>query len=136
MRPFDFVYRPMIEFIVSGLRSGIRSRSVQVVFVLGLALVLVAYLAASFSPRQPRTVALDVGFSGARFSLILLSLFWVQDLVSREIDRKIILQSLSYPVSRAAFLSAAISRYLAFVPGCRNSGAVPVAGGCAFQSQL
>lgn len=100
----------MIEFIVSGLRSGIRSRSVQVVFVLGLALVLVAYLAASFSPRQPRTVALDVGFSGARFSLILLSLFWVQDLVSREIDRKIILQSLSYPVSRAAFL---FGRYFA-----------------------
>lgn len=100
----------MIEFIISGLRSGIRGRSVQIVFVLGLALVAVAYLAASFSPRQPRTVALDVGFSGARFTLILLSLFWVQDLVSREIDRKIILQSLSYPVSRAAFL---FGRYFA-----------------------
>lgn len=100
----------MIEFVVSGLRSGIRGRSVQIVFVLGLALVAVAYLAASFSPRQPRTVALDVGFSGARFTLILLSLFWVQDLVSREIDRKIILQSLSYPVSRAAFL---FGRYFA-----------------------
>ncbi|KAF0166936.1 MAG: hypothetical protein FD157_98 [Rhodocyclaceae bacterium] len=100
----------MTEFIVSGLRSGIRGRSVQIVFVLGLALVAVAYLAAGFSPRHPRTVALDIGFSGARFTLILLSLFWVQDLVTREIDRKIILQSLSYPVSRAAFL---FGRYLA-----------------------
>lgn len=94
----------MIEFMVSGLRSGLRGRSVQIVFLLGLALVGVAYLAASFSPRHPRTVALDVGLSGARFTLILLCLFWVQDLVAREIDRKIILQSLSFPVSRVAFL--------------------------------
>lgn len=100
----------MIEFILSGLRSGIRGRSVQGAFVLGLALIAVAYLAAGFSPRQPRTVALDVGFSGVRFTLILLSLFWVQDLVTREIDRKIILHSLSLPVSRGAFL---FGRYLA-----------------------
>jgi ABC-type transport system involved in multi-copper enzyme maturation permease subunit len=100
----------LIEFILSGLRSGIRGRSVQGVFVLGLALIAVAYLAAGFSPRQPRTVALDVGFSGVRFTLILLSLFWVQDLVTREIDRKIILHSLSLPVSRGAFL---FGRYLA-----------------------
>lgn len=100
----------MIEFIVSGLRSGFRARTVQTVFVLGLALVAIAYLAASFSPRHPRTVAMDVGFSGTRFTLILLSLFWIQDLVSREIDRKIILQSLSFPVSRAAFL---FGRYFA-----------------------
>lgn len=100
----------MFEFIVSGLRSGIRGRSVQIVFALGLALVAVAYLSASFSPRHPRTVALDIGFSGMRFTLILLSLFWVQDLVAREIDRKIILQSLSFPVSRAAFL---LGRYFA-----------------------
>lgn len=100
----------MIEFIVSGLRSGIRGRSVQIVFVLGLVLVAVAYLSAGFSPRHPRTVALDIGFSGARFTLILLTLFWVQDLVAREIDRKIILQSLSFPVSRGAFL---LGRYLA-----------------------
>lgn len=100
----------MIEFIVSGLRSGIRARTVQIVFFLGLALVAVAYLAASFSPRHPRTVAMDVGFSGTRFTLILLSLFWIQDLVTREIDRKIILQSLSFPVARASFL---FGRYFA-----------------------
>ena len=102
----------MKEFIVSGLRSGIRGRSVQGVFLLGLVLVVVAYLAAGFSPRQPRTVALDVGFSGVRFTLVLLSLFWVQDLVTREIDRKIILHSLSLPVSRAAFL---FGRYFAIL---------------------
>jgi len=103
-------YQLMIEFVVSGLRSGLRARTVQIVFCLGLVLIGVAYLAASFSPRHPRTVALDVGFSGARFTLILLSLFWIQDLVTREIDRKIILQSLSFPVSRITFLCG---RYIA-----------------------
>lgn len=82
----------------------------QGAFVLGLALIAVAYLSAGFSPRQPRTVALDIGYSGVRFTLILLSLFWVQDLVTREIDRKIILHSLSLPVSRGAFL---FGRYFA-----------------------
>jgi Cu-processing system permease protein len=100
----------LIEFFISGLRSGIRGRSVQGAFILGLVLIVVAYLAASFSPRQPRTVALDIGFSGIRFTLVLLSLFWVQDLVTREIDRKIILHSLSLPVSRGSFL---FGRYLA-----------------------
>jgi hypothetical protein len=48
----------------------------------------VAYLSASFSPRQPQTVALDVGLSGLRFSLVLFALFWVQELVGREIESR------------------------------------------------
>jgi Cu-processing system permease protein len=100
----------MYEFFVSGLRSGLRGRSFQAVFLIGLALICVAYLSGNFSPRQPRTVALDVGFSGMRFTLILLALFWVQELVAREIDRKTVLFSLAYPVSRAAFI---LGRYAA-----------------------
>ncbi len=107
---YRFSDHSVIEFVISGLRSGIRGRSVHGAFVLGLALIAVAYLAAGFSPRQPRTVALDVGFSGIRFTLVLLTLFWVQDLVTREIDRKIILHSLSLPVSRGQFL---FGRYVA-----------------------
>ncbi|MBK7018010.1 MAG: ABC transporter permease [Sulfuritalea sp.] len=51
-----------------------------------------------------------MGFSGIRFTLVLPTLFWVQDLVTREIDRKIILHSLSLPVSRGQFL---FGRYVA-----------------------
>lgn len=72
-------------------------------------LVGVAYLSASFSPRQPKTVALDVGLSGMRFSLVLFALFWVQELVGREIERRTVMYALSYPVSRAAYI---IGRYL------------------------
>jgi len=98
----------MWQFCVSTLRSGLRSRSVQAILVLGLLLVGVAYLASSFSPRHPRTTALDVGFSGMRFSLVLLALFWVQELVGREIERRTIVYALTYPVSRGAYV---VGRY-------------------------
>ena len=100
----------MFEFALAGLRSGIRGRSFQAVFFLGLALIGIAYLSGYFSPRQPRTVALDVGLSGFRFSLVLLNLFWIQELVAREIDRRTVLFSLAYPVPRGAFL---LGRFLA-----------------------
>lgn len=100
------------EFLSSGIRSGVRGRSIQVTFVLGLVMIAFAYLSANFSPRQPHTIALDVGFSVVRFTLVLLALFWVQELLTREIDRKVILHSLALPVSRASYL---IGRYLSVV---------------------
>lgn len=102
----------MWPFLVSAWRAGLRSRSIQGVLVLGVLLVGVAYLSASFSPRQPRTVALDVGLSGLRVSLILFALFWVQELVGREIERRTVLFSLTYPVARGNYV---IGRYLGVV---------------------
>lgn len=102
----------MFEFALSGLRSGLRGRSFHAVFLLGVLTIGIAYLSGFFSPRQPQTVALDVGFSGLRFSLVLLNLFWVQELVAREIDRRIILFSLAYPVSRGAFLAGRFAAVL------------------------
>lgn len=100
----------MMSFLISALRAGLRSRSIQAVLVLGVLLVGVAFLSAAFSPRQPRTVALDVGLSGIRFSLILFALFWVQELVGQEIQRRTVLFALTYPVPRGRYL---IGRYLA-----------------------
>ena len=99
----------MWPFLVSAWRAGLRSRSIQAVLALGVLLVGVAYLSASFSPRQPRTVALDVGLTGLRVSLILFALFWVQELVGREIDRRTVLFSLTYPVARGNYV---VGRYL------------------------
>ena len=99
----------MWPFLVSAWRAGLRSRSIQGVLALGVLLVGVAYLSASFSPRQPRTVALDVGLSGLRVSLILFALFWVQELVGREIERRTVLFSLTYPVARGNYV---VGRYL------------------------
>ena len=99
----------MWQFCLSAWRSGFRSRSVHAILLLGVLLVGVAYLSASFSPRQPKTVALDVGLSGMRFSLVLFALFWVQELVGREVERRTVLYALSYPVSRGAYI---VGRYL------------------------
>lgn len=102
----------MISFFLSAWRSGLRSRSIQAVLVLGVLLVGVAFLSASFSPRQPKTVAMDVGFSGVRFSLVLFSLFWVQELVGNEIQRRTVLYALTYPSPRGHYL---VGRYVAVV---------------------
>lgn len=93
-----------------------RGRSFQAVFVFGLLLIGVAYLSANFSPRHPRTVALDIGFSGIRFTLILLNLFWIQELLAKEIERKTILHSFAYPLARSGFV---LGRYFSVLAlGC------------------
>ena len=99
----------MWQFVLSSWRSGLRSKTFLGVFILGVALVGVAFLSASFSPRQPQTVALDVGLSGLRFSLVLFAIVLVQELVGREIDRRAVILTLSYPVPRSAYL---MGRYL------------------------
>ena len=94
----------MLQFFLSSWRAGFRSRSFLAVFLLGIALVGVAYLSASFSPRQPSTVALDVGLSGFRFCLVLFAITLVQDLASREVERRSFVLTLSYPVHGASYL--------------------------------
>ena len=100
----------MKAYFVSAWYSGLRSRSFHAVFVLGLIVIAGAYLAALFSPRQPETVALDVGLSGMRFVLILLALYWVQDLVGKEIERRTSIIYLAYPLPRAHYV---LGRYTA-----------------------
>lgn len=94
----------MGQFFVSSWRAGFRNRVFFGVFLLGVVLVAVAFLSASFSPRQPKTVALDIGFSGLRISLVLFAISLVQELVSKEIERRTIVLSLSYPVRRVDFV--------------------------------
>ena len=131
----------MWSFCLSSWRAGLRSRSIQAILILGLALVGVAFLAASFSPRQPKTVALDVGFSGLRFSLVLLALFWVQELVGREIERRTVLFSLAYPVPRSEYILGkflGITGLLAIASlflGALLWGTVPLAGPADYQQR-
>jgi Cu-processing system permease protein len=99
----------MFEFLKSAVLLGLRGRAVLSIVVLGFSLLGASYVAADFSPRQPQAVALDVGLSFLRFSLVLLAISWIQDLVGKEFERKTVLFSFAYPTGRHAYI---VGRYM------------------------
>ena len=94
----------MIQFFFTSWRSGFRGRGFFALIALTMLFVAGAYLAGISSPRQPKTVVLDVGISSLRFSHILISLLWVQELVGREIERRTVILTFAYPVSKASYV--------------------------------
>lgn len=91
-------------------RSGFRGRGVRLIVFLGLLTAAAAWLAAEFSGRQPETVALDVGFSLIRLFGALLVLFWVTELLGKDLERRTIYFVLAYPFPRGIYI---LSRFLA-----------------------
>ncbi|MDV7393414.1 hypothetical protein RZS08_18720, partial [Arthrospira platensis SPKY1] len=69
-----------------------------------MALVAIVWMAAQFSGRQPAAVALDVGLSVLRLTLPVIGVLLLQELLSREFDRRLFLTSLTYPRPRHYFL--------------------------------
>lgn len=100
----------MWKLTQSAWLSGMRAHSVRWLLVMAGVVLAVAWLAANFSARQPATVALDVGLSGMRLVLMLMALFWVQELLGKDIERKSLYFVLAYPVSREAYV---VSRFVA-----------------------
>lgn len=100
----------MWELTRSAWLSGIRAHSVRWLVVMAAGVLLMAWLAANFSARQPATVALDVGLSGIRVVLMLMALFWVQELLGKDIERKSLYFVLAYPISREIYV---LSRFAA-----------------------
>ena len=82
----------------------IRARSTSLAIWTSLAICIGASLSAQFSTRQPATIALDTGLSLLRLTLPLLVVLLLQELLSREFDRKLYLSSLTYPRPRHHFL--------------------------------
>lgn len=91
-------------------RSGFRGRGVRLLAFLGLLTAVAAWLAAEFSGRQPETVALDVGFSLIRLFGALLVLFWITELLAKDLERRTIYFVLAYPFPRSIYI---FSRFLA-----------------------
>lgn len=74
-----------------------------------IALSIIVLVAAEFSARQVATVALDVGLSFVRLALPVYAVFLVQELVTREIERRLYLTSLTYPRPRSHWLLGRLS---------------------------
>lgn len=77
-----------------------------------LTILLAALLSSQFSGRQPATVALDIGLSALRLLLPLALVLMIQELLSREFDRRYFLNTLSYPHARHSLL---LGRFTAIV---------------------
>lgn len=88
-----------LHFLVA-LKSGLRSHGMRLILILGVFLMFVAFLAAAFSLRQPLIIAMDVGLSGIRITALLLALFWVQEVFSKDVENKTVLFMLAYPLPR------------------------------------
>jgi Cu-processing system permease protein len=99
----------MWQHLTVAWRSGLRSRSFHALIILGALAMGAAYLASQFSGRQPGTIALDVGVSGIRFVVLLMTVFWCQELIAREVERRSVFLALAYPVPRSHYL---IGRFL------------------------
>lgn len=96
----------------AGLRLALRARYLWLSGCALLVLVLAVLLSAQFSGRQPATVALDIGLSVVRLLLPLVLVLMTQELLSREVDRRYFLSSLTYPRPRHHLL---LGRFAAVV---------------------
>lgn len=96
----------MKQLLILGVLLGLRTHGTRVFAAVVCLVMASALLAAGFSGRQPLTVALDVGLSGMRIVLLVMALFWVQELFARDIERKTLYFVLAYPMSRAGYLLA------------------------------
>lgn len=113
----SFVDVGMLQHFFTALRVSFRAKLVGIavgsLFVLMLAMLLSAY----FGGRQPVTVAMDVGFSVIRLLLPLLIVLLVQELLSREFDKRYYLASLTYPCERSSLLLGRFSALLLMLLG-------------------
>jgi len=80
----------------------VRSRLWVVAISLAGLLAAAAWLASQFIPRQPHGSA-GCGLSFIRGAVPFLALCKLQDLLAREIDRRLILTTLTYPRSAHPF---------------------------------
>lgn len=103
---------PLLRVFVNALLLMRRAKYIQASVAIVCVVALVAQLSAYFGGRQPATVALDVGLSTLRILLPLLMVFQVQELFSREFDKRFYLGALSYPGLRWTFLIGRLSAIL------------------------
>ncbi|MDG9922169.1 MULTISPECIES: ABC transporter permease [unclassified Pseudomonas] len=102
------------DFIIA-LRLAFRAKFALMASGLLLVVLVATLLSAYFGGRQPATVALDVGFSTIRLLLPLMIVLLVQELLSREFDKRYYLNSLTYPRSRSRLLLGRFAAILVLI---------------------
>lgn len=116
------------QHVSGALNIIIRARFTTYSFWTFFAVLFCGALAAQFSGRQLSTVALDIAFSVLRIVLPVFAILLVQELISREFDRKLYLTSLTYPRPRYQFLLGRVAAIALLLFGLLIVLAVLVAG--------
>ena len=112
-----------------------RNQLVTLATWLLVGVLIMALLAAEFSGRHPATIALDIGLSLARITLPILGVLTLQELISREFDRKLYLGSLTYPRPRHHFLLGRVAAIAVLLLGLLAILAAVLAGLTAWIGQ-
>lgn len=99
----------------SAVRLMMRARFASISLWLLVAVLVTAALGAQFSGRQPATVALDLGLSVIRIVVPVFGVLMLQELISREFERKLFLSTLTYPRPRHHFLLGRIAALAALM---------------------
>lgn len=97
---------------ITGVVLAWRGRCLSVIVWLVLLLLATTLLGAQFSGRQPPTIALDLGLSVIRLGLPLFIVILVQELFTREFERRYYLYSLTSPRPRYRFILGRFSALL------------------------
>lgn len=86
------------------MRDILKSKILLNVFLIGLGMMLMTYVAAEFTYGVPDRVALDTGLGMLTLSSLGIALFMGATLISKEIDSRTVYMIISRPVPRYAFI--------------------------------
>ncbi len=86
------------------MKEVLKSKILVNVFLIGLAMMLITFVASEFTYGVPGKVALDFGIGMLWFSSCGISLFMGVTLLSKEIDSRTVYMIISRPVPRYAFV--------------------------------
>jgi ABC-type transport system involved in multi-copper enzyme maturation permease subunit len=86
------------------LKEILKSKILLSIFLIGIGLVLVTYVATEFSYGVPQRIALDFGLGMLSISSLAISLFLGVTLLSKELDSRTVYMVISRPVPRFAFI--------------------------------
>lgn len=95
------------------MRDILKSKILLNVFLIGLGMMLMTYVAAEFTYGVPSRVALDSGLGMLTISSLGIALFMGATLISKEIDSRTVYMIISRPVPRYAFICGKVFGLLA-----------------------
>lgn len=95
------------------MKEILKSKILINVFLIGVAMMVITYVASEFTYGVPEKVALDFGLSMLWFSSCGIALFMGVGLISKEIDSRTVYMIISRPIPRYGFVLGKVAGLIA-----------------------